>query len=479
MSREAPEDVAQRPHPEIRGSAKSGRRAPPVVRRLRGKAPEDPEWQKLAGGAAPAETAPAEALLIAATEAWLRGGPGLRQLAMAAVLIPARPELEAVWTELREAFLNSLSRSLPVAVKANTGLILRIVAMADALRAGGRARRILDLATAILPDEAALGWELMLRQAMAKPPEDIRPLLKRLIQRSTVPAELPPRRLLALCRALSAMPEPERLEILSAMTRGYNWTQHRRHIIHTLSRQIPVETTGLRRPLIGPLTGELHVSAPGDAGVTMLVFCGLGNSPAAPVPQFDMYLARRGIRAIYLADRQGRSYINGLKSLGDDRDSMFQHLRRLLDDCPGDRVITAGFSMSAIAATATALVLKGEAVITFGGYTSGASGFLEAIGDIRNPGYAEEAERLGGPDVDLRAWFATHEHRPVIHMHYAERMVLDRAHAEAIAGNEGVALFAHAGHTEHRLSAEMMVRGSFGPALDQIIAALPAERRRP
>lgn len=443
---------------------------------------QDPPWTELAGAAKPDATAPDAVVLVTAAMAWLQGRlpMAIRHLSVAAAPAAARPEMNVLWTGLREAIALSLQESVPVAVRANGALITGIVGVADAAKLALKASRLLELAGQCAPDAVVLRWELLLRRAAANPPEDIGPLLKDLMQHRNVPEVLPPRRLLALSRALARMPDAERLDILNAMTRGRIWTAHRKNLIESLVKQMPVVTESLRRPLIGRLTEEVHVSAPGDAGVTMIVFCGLGHGPAAPLAQFDMFLAQRGIRAIYLVDRQGQSYIKGLKSLGGNRSDMFRHLRRLVAEQPGDRVVTVGFSMSAIAATATALMLKAEAVLNFAGYISGAGRFLDAIGDVRNPGYAEEAERLARRDVDLRAWFARHDHRPLIHMHFAEGIALDRAHAAAIADIEGVSLFPQPGHREHRLPAEMMLRGSFAPALDQILAALPAvPERRP
>lgn len=310
-------------------------------------------------------------------------------------------------------------------------------------------------------------------RAMAKPAGDFIPHLKTLVQFNDIPTYMPPRNAIAITNELGKLPKEEVLEILSSMKAESNWHEHRRKFKDLLVRQEVPDTVGLKRPIVEKKSSpDVFISAPGTAKVTMIVFNVAGTKPGAPLATFDQQLALRGIRAIYLSDLKHQAFARGVKSLGPTQAAMHKFLREQIAEFPNDKVITLGASNSAVAAIATALALNLDGAISLAGFVSGATDFLASINDTRNPTLATQVADQIGEEADLRTWFNRYENRPQVHMHFAENKKFDRLHAEAIQEFENVSLHEWEGHVEHSLTSEMLLRGSFGVALDMMLAEI-------
>lgn len=272
-----------------------------------------------------------------------------------------------------------------------------------------------------------------------------------------------------LVTGLAGLPRAVVLPHLSALLGQPLWQRPMRQMMAHALNAVPLPAD-LPRPVIRHLAGqEIVDSGAGGAGITFLVFCGMGHYAGAPVKPLDAALARRGIRAIWLDDRSGLCFARGLASAGGSAAATQAHLVQRLGRAPGHRLFTFGHSLAAIPALAYALHLGAEGALCLGGSMGASSAFRKALNDRRAGDMALAAEAVIGPDVDVATWYARTAHRPRVHLYAAEGQPLDQAHNRMMEGVAGVTVRVAEGHRDHILPAEMMYRGTFDAALDALI----------
>lgn len=316
------------------------------------------------------------------------------------------------------------------------------------------------------PQDLARQWEVIRLLLERKELERFWAVFDRVLSQANDPRHMDARMLLRLAR----LPAEALLARLPKMQKP-GWSKTRVQLLNAAARQVRLSPDRLRRPPLARSGQPYQVTEDGGAGVTAIVFNGLGRNPGAPLAAFDAVLAERGIRAIYLFDDKGTAYITGAAGQI-SREATYALLQREIDLTPGNHVITIGHSMSAIAAVAYGLDLKVDGVLAFSAATTGRAADREAIGEKRGEDFARMAERLGGDETDLRTWFDRNPHRPKIHLHFAAKKPVDRAQAQRIADYDGVVLHEAAGHSEHALPAEMLLRGTLASAIDGLVKDL-------
>lgn len=435
-----------------------------VLRSLAGKEADDPAWADLDVLPPPQHRMTARQHLVIGLAQEVSGNltSGVQHLLAARwdVLV----EDGWAWRTLRDVLVTPPDATDPWSRRQILGTWLQGLAQDHQI---ARQRRLVQEALLDrFPENVSAMLDLLAHGAAEPTPADILPALDRALQIVGMPADLGA----AATRRMTGLPASDLMPRLAQMSRGPHWPSHRRNLLLLAARRLDVTAieARARRPPMRRIEGDHHVTQDGGAGVTMVVLSGMGHIPGAPFRQFDAVMASRGIRCIYLLDRDDNAYIDGGRGF-QSRQQMIDWLQGQVAQTPQNRLVTLGMSMSAIAAVALGLILRADGVLSYGGVISGLLSFRDQIGDDRPNDYALRAEALAGADCDLRTWFDRHEHRPKVHMHFAEPCALDRLHAEAIAAYDNVTLRPAPGHTEHLLPSEMLLRGSFAASVDAMI----------
>jgi tetratricopeptide (TPR) repeat protein len=227
----------------------------------------------------------------------------------------------------------------------------------------------------------------------------------------------------------------------------------------------------LRRPIISPTYDkDVHISPPGDSGISVLAFLGLAHQLFVPIELIDAYLARRGISAVYLADRRNAAFMAGVESLGADWKETNEALRGIVKRLGTQRLITIGSSAGGPGTVSHGLALQAEAILGLSGIYTGDAQVRSQIGDARARLVAYKAQQSVGELCHMPHLFDATAHRPRVHLYFGSDQLVDRRNAELLATFENVKLFpldAPCGHnTGIRLLHERRLERAINLAID-------------
>ena len=227
----------------------------------------------------------------------------------------------------------------------------------------------------------------------------------------------------------------------------------------------------LRRPIISPSRDkDVHLSPPGDSGTTVLAFLGLAHQLFVPIELIDAYLARRGISAVYLADRRNAAFMAGVESLGADWKETNEALRGIITRLGTRRLITIGSSAGGGGTVSHGLALQAEAILGLSGIYTGDAQVRSQIGDARARLVAYTAQQSVGELCHMPHLFDATAHRPRVHLYFGNDRLVDRRNAALLATFENVTLFplaAPCGHnTGIRLLYERRLERAINLAID-------------
>jgi hypothetical protein len=194
----------------------------------------------------------------------------------------------------------------------------------------------------------------------------------------------------------------------------------------------------------------------------LIAFGGLrGNMGILP---FEFFGATRDIpvKRLFVRDLRQAWYHLGMPGHGDSLMGVAGSLREMLTRHPVERLVVAGNSSGGYAAIVFGTLLEADSALCFAPQTTLDLGELAAIGDHRWDEYLEPLAERAALDphwVDLSSALSA---GPAVRTRYRvffdDSLVVDRAHAERLAGLAGVSLYRF-GHGKHRLVNSLRDRG--------------------
>jgi tetratricopeptide (TPR) repeat protein len=228
-----------------------------------------------------------------------------------------------------------------------------------------------------------------------------------------------------------------------------------------------------RRPIISPSWDQdVIISASGDTGITVLVFCGLARQVIVPIELIDAYLAQRGISAVYLTDRRLAAFMAGIESLGADWTATNAALKNIIERLGTKRLMTMGGSGGGPGAVSHGLALGAEAILGLSGIYSGDARVRAQMNDTRARLVAYKAQRSAGSAACHMPWhFEQTRHRPRVHLYFGEDFPVDRANAELLAPFENVTLFPLQAPCGHLSAWRLLYERRLDKAIDLALGA--------
>lgn len=217
-------------------------------------------------------------------------------------------------------------------------------------------------------------------------------------------------------------------------------------IASALGKDCP-PNSALKRPLVEDDGGDCMVVR-GGRKAAVLVFTGLADRMAMPLPLFDRYLAELDLSAVYLRDTRRFGYFHGVASLGSDYDQTIMRLKELLVDLGAMTVHTIGNSAGGMGAVSYGLDLRAKTVLGFSAPTALLNTTFEV--DRRHVIFnTRMMKNVPEPRRDFRARVQASKGSTHIHLYYGEDMPEDRYHASALEGLPQVSLHPISGLAGH------------------------------
>lgn len=242
--------------------------------------------------------------------------------------------------------------------------------------------------------------------------------------------------------------------------------------LRALAELAPTDAELLRPLLVDALDQDVIIAEAEGATTAVIVFTGAADKTSGvPLPVFDRYLAALGVTAIYLKDFDRLAYLSGVRSLGDDFDSMLAALGDLRHRYGALHLCTIGSSGGVIAAVRCGVELGAGRIICFAGATSPAPELIEEAHMLRKIARREATARglrakLRDEEMDLKPFLGSRSYASRIDFFYGQEMAKDVAHAMRISGLPGVTLHPVPGVNDHDVLRSLIVkpdfRGMFG-----------------
>ncbi len=220
------------------------------------------------------------------------------------------------------------------------------------------------------------------------------------------------------------------------------------------------------------LSRDVQIFARPGADTALILFCGAKHRVGMPLPLIHRWLTRVGASLIYVRDFHGLCYLNGIASLGANREATLAALRGILDGLGARRTICLGCSGGGFGAMLYALELGGD-TISLGSPTNMEPAFNQHMN------YAamvlELKAAFPGEDLDLRRRFEAAGRPSRTLIIYGDRNWNERIHAEHMIGLAGAPLHPVTGYKGHATAAELIRRSEFVPLLEDFIGGQPPD----
>src|SRR5262249_44224483 len=122
-----------------------------------------------------------------------------------------------------------------------------------------------------------------------------------------------------------------------------------------------------QHPFHDDLTKDVQIVQREHADAAVLAFCGVGQKLGAPLPVVHRWLGKLPAHVVYLPDFQNSFYINGIRSLGQDRPATLKALREIVRRLGARRIFCYGCSAGTLGALQYGVALEAEAVLCLAG----------------------------------------------------------------------------------------------------------------
>ncbi len=220
--------------------------------------------------------------------------------------------------------------------------------------------------------------------------------------------------------------------------------------------------------------GSLSIGFDNDSHTLLIAFGGIpGGSIGIPAFEFVNATQELPVKRLFMRDLQVAWYHRGVPGRGGTLESVADSLAELRTLHEIDRLVVAGNSAGGYAALAFGTLLGADVALCFAPQTVIDLGQLHDLGDHRWD--AELAPHAAAGALDSR-WSDLRTALPrarradtTYQVYFDESLDLDRAHAERLAGLEGVRLHAFPAGG-HSLVRELRERGELGGILRSALA---------
>ncbi len=222
----------------------------------------------------------------------------------------------------------------------------------------------------------------------------------------------------------------------------------------------PLSRSDRRAAIVEPREG---------AETAVLVFSGIdGAFGSVLLDLTHALLFPLGVSTIHLIDVNRLVHLAGNPDLGRDYPETIRAIRRQLDAWAVRRVVTLGASAGGYAAVRYGLDLGADRILAFAPPTTLQRDVLweDGRGFTVISRLEQYAPTMMGP---LRPHVAVAGSASRIDLYFGSDMALDRTHAEALAGLEGVRLCEIPGLDHHGAAGELLVRGELPAILAEAV----------
>jgi hypothetical protein len=205
-----------------------------------------------------------------------------------------------------------------------------------------------------------------------------------------------------------------------------------------------------------------------DSDTLLVVFSGIAGGLGVPAHQFMGATEPLGVKRLFLRDPHCLWYLRGVPGLGDDAPGIARGLRQIAERSGATRITCVGNSAGGWGALLVGSLAGADRVLVFSPRTSARVAFRLRHRDGR---YWRDAVRLaarggGGRHRDLLLL----PRLAPTELHYPAHSRLDRAHAERLAGCDGVTLHAH-DSANHQVVRELRASGELGRLLQRLVTS--------
>lgn len=219
---------------------------------------------------------------------------------------------------------------------------------------------------------------------------------------------------------------------------------------------------GLRRPLIEDDGANVIVSAPGETGVTLLVFTGLADRVGLPIAVLDAFCAEAGHSAVYLRDCRRELFLSGVSELGANPQETTLAIQVLLEDLGTRTLLCLGNSAGGFAAIRYGLRLGASRILCSSVASNINDDFLEAIDDRRGRLVSKRLNAAALEDgLDISSDILDGNGQCAIDLWYGELSREDVAHAAYLEGLPGVSCYPIPQFPRHNTSIRLIASGAF------------------
>jgi hypothetical protein len=251
------------------------------------------------------------------------------------------------------------------------------------------------------------------------------------------------------------------------VTAAFPTAEFPRNICAVLDRLPPADDRFL--PLPDRSAANVQVVRRPHADTVILLFSDFPPQFGLPLPVIHRWLGRLPASLIYLADDRRNYCLNGIRSLGPDREATLTALRNITMELGARRILCYGVSAGGFPALHYGLDLGAEAILALGSATNLT---LEFNANLRQEKGALRLQRQWpGSLPDLRALFGAVRQPPRTLLVYGESNWDDRLHALHLSALPSVTLKAVPKFARHNVTPGLIRRDEYQALLDWFLAS--------
>jgi hypothetical protein len=220
---------------------------------------------------------------------------------------------------------------------------------------------------------------------------------------------------------------------------------------------------------------RVDVSVSPGTGSTLLVsFSSYGDDeryPKAPSFEWEAALRNEVCHKAYVIDTFRHWYLGPVLGFSHSLHQTVERLTEIAKSLGATRIITQGASMGGFAALNVGGRIGAEVVFAYAPQTNLNLEWLDDIQDDRWPTEMRAVRDIGYEGCDLRATYNAGIRPRLSFIYYDPEIELDRAHAEWLAGGEGVQLMQEFG-AGHGVAYKLVKSGTMHRHIRQALASL-------
>jgi hypothetical protein len=244
-------------------------------------------------------------------------------------------------------------------------------------------------------------------------------------------------------------------------------SEYSRNVRAIFDRMPPADDRLL--PFRDNFASDVQVVHRPNADTVILLFSGFPHLLGVPLCAIHRWLGRLPASLIYLGDVRKLLYLEGVRSLGPNRETTLAVLREIIASLGGRRILCYGDSSGGFPALHYGLDLGAEAILGFGAVTNISLEFNANLRQARLVGPLHG--RLPGLSIDLRALFGAARQPPRTLLVYSENNWDDRLHAWHLSSLSNVTLRKVPNYAKHNVTPELLRRDEYQSLLDWLVAS--------